>query len=132
MTPTDFECLLKIIGGKIWKENKKFSVVHMVKTRSVLTHWLLQCPPNTSTLEILRSVMSVNPTPHGTQGTRIWAESEQLLFFVAVLWGCSDSAEIQPQFSPSTFYRNIESECVQGFKDVILCLYLWAVSISCT
>jgi hypothetical protein len=35
MTPTDFECLLKMIGGKISKENKRFSVVHMAKTRTV-------------------------------------------------------------------------------------------------
>jgi hypothetical protein len=44
MTPTDFDCLLKMIGGKIPKENTRFSVVHMVKTRRVLTHWLLRCP----------------------------------------------------------------------------------------
>jgi hypothetical protein len=69
-------------------------------------------PPNTSTLEMLRNIVSVNPTPDWTQGTGIRAESEQLRFFVAMLRGCSDSAEIQPRFNPATLNRNIESECV--------------------
>jgi hypothetical protein len=41
MTSIDSECLLKMIGGKISKQNTRFSVVHTVKTRSVLTPWLL-------------------------------------------------------------------------------------------
>jgi hypothetical protein len=41
MTPTDFECLLKMISGKISKDSRRFSVVYMVKTRNVLTPWLL-------------------------------------------------------------------------------------------
>jgi hypothetical protein len=44
ITPTDFECLFKMVSGKISKENTRFSVVRMVKTRSVLMHWLLRCP----------------------------------------------------------------------------------------
>jgi hypothetical protein len=28
-------------------------------------------PPNTSTLEMLRNIVSTNPIPDGTQGTRI-------------------------------------------------------------
>jgi hypothetical protein len=76
--------------------------------------------PNTSTLEMLRNVVSVNPIPHGTQGTRIWAKSEQLRFFVAMLRGCSDSAEIQPRFSPATLNRNIQSGCVLGLR-IFIC-----------
>jgi hypothetical protein len=71
MAPTDFECLLNVIGGKISKENTKLSVVHTMKTRSVLTHWLLRCPPNTSTPQMLRNVVSMNPIADGTQGTFI-------------------------------------------------------------
>jgi hypothetical protein len=65
-------------------------------------------PPNTSTPEMLRSIVSMNPIPQGTQGTRIWAESEQLRFFAAMLRDCSDSAGIQP--------RNNQSECALGFN----------------
>jgi hypothetical protein len=43
MTVTDFEYLLKMIGGKILKEDTRFSIIHMVKTRSLLMHWLLRC-----------------------------------------------------------------------------------------
>jgi hypothetical protein len=58
-------------------------------------------PPNTSTLEMLRNIVSMNPIPEGTQGTCIRAESEQLRFFVAMLRGCSDSAPIQPRNNQS-------------------------------
>jgi hypothetical protein len=54
-------------------------------------------PPNTSTPEVLRSVVPMNPTPGGTQGTCIRAGSEQLRFFVAMLRRCSASAPIQPR-----------------------------------
>jgi hypothetical protein len=63
-------------------------------------------PPNTSTLEMLRNVLSVNPIRGGTPGTCISAGSGQLRFFVAVLRGSSDSAETRP--------RNNESECALG------------------
>jgi hypothetical protein len=52
-------------------------------------------PANTSTLEMLRNIASMNLIPDGIQGTCIRAESEQLRFFVAVLRGSSDSTEIQ-------------------------------------
>jgi hypothetical protein len=54
-------------------------------------------PPNTSTLEMLCNVVLMNAIPDGTQGTYIRAESGQLRFFVGMMWGCSDSAEIQPR-----------------------------------
>jgi hypothetical protein len=71
-------------------------------------------PPNTSTLEMLRNIVSVTPIPDGTQGTCIWDESEHLRFFLAMLRGSSDSAEFQPRLSPATVNRNTESGYVLG------------------
>jgi hypothetical protein len=62
-------------------------------------------PPSSSTLEMLRSVVSVNPTPDGTQGN---VPELGLGSSDSLLRDSSDSAPIQP--------RNTESQWVLGIR----------------
>jgi hypothetical protein len=91
MTPTDFECRVKVFS-----QFKSIFRRPQGENSERTDALAVAMSPKTSTLEMLRNIVSMKPIRHGTQGTRIWAESEQLRLFVAMLRGCSD----QPRFSP--------------------------------
>jgi hypothetical protein len=66
-------------------------------------------PPNTSTLEMLRSIVSVNPIQDGTQHV-----SELSLGSSDSLLQCCGALRTQPRFSPATLNRNTGSGCALG------------------
>jgi hypothetical protein len=70
MTPTDFECLENDRWQNIKREYKIFP--NPLDENSERTDALaVAMPPNTSTLEMLCNIASMNRIPDVTQGTRI-------------------------------------------------------------
>jgi hypothetical protein len=65
MTPTDFECRVKVFS----QFKSIFRRPHGENSERT-DAMAVAMPPNTSTLEMLRNIVSMNPTPDGTRGTR--------------------------------------------------------------
>jgi hypothetical protein len=116
MAPTDSECLLKMIGGKISKENTRFFVVHMVKAWSVLTHWLLRCPRTRPHLKRYTALCQWIPLRTGLKEH----VSELGLSSFDSLLQCCGAVRNQPLFSPSTMNR----ACVLGIRFCLLSSFL--------
>jgi hypothetical protein len=98
MTSTNFESLLKMIGGKISKENTRFFVVRKVKTRSVLMHWLLRCPRTRPRLKCCATLCQRIPFRMGLKEN----VSELSLSSSDSLLQCCGAVRTEPSFSPDS------------------------------
>jgi hypothetical protein len=112
MTPTDFDCLLKMIGGKISKQNTRFSIVHTVKSRSVLTHWLLTMPPeHVHIWNVAQHCVSDSPLRMGRKEHL----SELSLSSSDSLVQCCGAVRTQPRFSPDSAPQHRVAVCTRHY-----------------